>query len=163
MYSISIWHVNKSNKKAVQYKNILTSFPESFSSWMHLSSLVAKTCQRLQLIFEEDPVYHNHSKYSINRFYPIFVEQPTISSPFVPLSLTMTINLLPLTLSRPWPPLQLSFEEDPVTHNPSSSFPYFRTLNGVRIRIMKANSWEGFHSFHLCEKNAVHRQVAFFC
>ena len=108
---------------------------------MHLSSLVVKTCQRLQLIFEEDPVTHNHSKYSINRFYPIFVEQPTISSPFVPLSLTMTTNLLPLTLSRPWPPLQLSFEEDPVTHKPSSSFPYFRTWwrNGG----VSKDSWEG--------------------
>ena len=94
---------------------------------MHLSSLVVKTCQRLQLIFEEDPVTHNHSKYSVNSLYPKFVEQPTISSPFVPLSLTMTTNFLFLTFSRPWPPLQLSFEEDPVTHKPSSSFPYFRT------------------------------------
>ena len=115
---------------------------------MHLSSLVAKTCQRLQLIFEEDPVNHNHSKYSINSLYPIFVEQPTISSPFVTSSLTMTTNLLPLTLSRPWPPLQLSFEDDPVTHNPSSSFPYFRTWwrnGGVSKIIMtqKADSWEG--------------------
>ena len=61
-------------------------------------------------------------------FYSIFVEQPTICSPFVAASLTMTTNLLPLTLSRPnSSPLQLSFEEAPVTHTPSSSFPYFLT------------------------------------
>ena len=58
-------------------------------------------------------------------FYSILVEHPTILSFFA--SLTTTTNLLPLTLSRPSPPSQLSFEEAPVTHNPSSSLPYFLT------------------------------------
>ena len=77
------------------------------------SSLV---CRKLH-IADQRPVF----------FYSILVEHPTIRSFFVTASLTMTTNLLPLTLSRPSPPLQLSFEEAPVTHNPSSSLPYFLT------------------------------------